>query len=642
MRLLPYAACAAPLALYQALYFSGYYPITEGWFSEYARLIREGQVPYRDFPLLLPPLYPLQIAGFQMLFGEGIFALRLFGIFITCGIALALLDLLRNFFNPWICAFAAAVATIYYQSGVAYFGYDFTQFVTLYLLIAAALLVRSIKVASVDGSEYWLSGWAGFFLGLAVLIKQSNAALAALVLIAGSIVVGVALYKLRVAVARNAALIVGLCVPVAAMMAWLVATGATESFFADVFTHAASAKGGIGVSLFAWFWHFFTDPPGFWFFLDQMAGKLAALFFGILLVSAALETAVALEERRPFDLRALTAPLRRIVGIAPSAPPGRAALVSIVALGLLAATILAVARSGCTDCTSLISGEIVPSRPVGVLLQQLESSWSVTFYLVGFVLSGIALLRSPDASVARLFIVITLGVGLTFGNGTSGGISEISTFLGVGILLAMLMQAWVRYIIPVFLPVAAALYFCAFYVQNKFDVPYSWWLLNSPPVRSSDCAQAEGILQDLCMPPEEYAAITRIDNAITANSSPRDAIYVYPHMPIFYLMTNRAPYDSAVVSWFDFMTDDFAKDVAERLRIQPPPVIIKAEVPEIVMTAHEAAFRGGRALGQRQILLSIADLQSGGTLQRIDRENISGVMIDVYKRSPPKPRKAAK
>ena len=57
---LPYFACLVPLAIYQILYVNAFYPITEGWFSEYAHLIRTGAVPYRDFSLLLTPLYPVK------------------------------------------------------------------------------------------------------------------------------------------------------------------------------------------------------------------------------------------------------------------------------------------------------------------------------------------------------------------------------------------------------------------------------------------------------------------------------------------------------------------------------------------------------------------------------------------------------
>ncbi len=43
--------------IYSYFLYDKYYPITEGWFQDYARYIRQGQVIYRDFYCPVPPLY---------------------------------------------------------------------------------------------------------------------------------------------------------------------------------------------------------------------------------------------------------------------------------------------------------------------------------------------------------------------------------------------------------------------------------------------------------------------------------------------------------------------------------------------------------------------------------------------------------
>ena len=134
--------CCTPTILYQTLYVNSFFPITEGWFSEYAYLIRIGMMPYSDFSLLLPPLYPLQIAAFQSVFGEGLLPLHYLGIVLTGLIGFVLFDILKQLFNGWISAISAAVTMIYYQSGNAFIGYDFTQFLTLYVLLASSCLLH--------------------------------------------------------------------------------------------------------------------------------------------------------------------------------------------------------------------------------------------------------------------------------------------------------------------------------------------------------------------------------------------------------------------------------------------------------------------------------------------------------------------
>jgi len=166
-----------PVLFYQILYYRSYFPITEGWFSTYAHLIRIGKIPYTDFYFLLPPLYPLHIALAQVIFGDEIIALRVIGLVITAGIEIVLFCILKRVFNRWIAAFTAAVGVIYYQSGNAYLGYDFTQFLTLYALLGTYFLLLYIDDRS-DGERYGKSKLflllSGVFFASAALVKQSN------------------------------------------------------------------------------------------------------------------------------------------------------------------------------------------------------------------------------------------------------------------------------------------------------------------------------------------------------------------------------------------------------------------------------------------------------------------------------------
>jgi len=620
----PYLACIAPLALYQALYVNGFYPVTEGWFSEYAHLIRGGEVPYRDFSLLLMPLYPLQIATFQAMFGEGFFALHILGIVVTCGIAMALLDLLRAFFNPWISAFAAAAAMIYYESGVAFLGYDFTQFVTLYLLIATALLVRSLKPPPATGCErnaLLLCAGSGFFAAASILIKQSNGGITSVVLAVAGIVAASFLYRPRCVLFRAAAMALGVCVPIAAVLVWLAATGALPAFVSDAITAAATAKGGLNI--LAWAGFFFKSPV-FWPATRQAMAELVVLVFYMLLAAAVLELAHLAFTRSFGGWRQLRPAMERIAGVARTKIKTQAIFVSILTLGTLCLLIAAIARGDCGPCESL--------RTAGSTVKDSFYYWGVNFYIVGFIAGFALLIWTRRAAQARFFTVASFGVGLMFGNGASAGLSEISMFVGVAILIAFLMEIWLPYVVPALLPAVVALSFCVYFVGNKFESPYAWWQVVVPPVRNTACADTRGsLLQGVCLSPNNYAKITRIRDAIVANSGATDQIYVYPHMPIFYLLSNRPPFDGAVVTWFDFTSDSLANDVSRRLLSDTPRVIVLAEIPDSVLRAHEHLFRNDRPLVQRKILRAIGALRKAGRLRLADREpDLDGLAVDVF------------
>lgn len=635
LKLLPYVACAVPLVLYQALYARGYYPITEGWFSEYGHLIRSGWVPYRDFALLVPPLYPLQIAAFQSIFGESFNALRILGIFVTCGIAFALLDLLRNLFNPWVCAFAAAVATVYYQSGVAFFGYDFTQFLTLYVLIGAALLARSLRESSGTSdtrNELWLSAISGVFLGLSFLIKQSNGGVAAFALVIAGSIVAFVRYPPRLALLRVAAISAGICSPVVASLLWLISQHAASAFFDQVFKGAAGAKGGLRVALFAWVWYYFHDP-NFWQLVRDAVWKLFELVAITSASAAVLEGLAFIRRPLPAGSPAIIDTLRRIVGLRlrVGAVPW---LIPTVGLAALCVLVLEIAHGSCAFCGAL--------RSVGASVFQSAYIWSVNFYIVAAVATLLLVSFEKTSGAARLFIIAALGVGLTFGNGTSGGLSEISTFLALAILFGYLIQAWLRYQLPALLPAVVALSFCSFFIEHKFAAPYAWWQVTVSPIGDSVCADATGIFKGICVPQNDYSSITTIQKLIMENSSSSEPIYVYPHMPVFYLLTDRQPFDGAVVSWFDFTSEALANDLSIRLRNEPPAVIVMAEIPQDVLTAHEHLFSGDKPLGQRKILASIASLRASGRIQPIARiKDLDGLSVDVFKRVETRPRAAS-
>ena len=624
--MLSYLACAAASVIYQAFYVLGYYPISEGWYSEYSHLIRGGAIPYRDFSLLVPPLYALQIAAFQTIFGEGFFALHILGVVITCAIALALMDILQNFFNPWVCALAAVLGTVYYQSGNTYIGYDFTQFVSLYLLIAAALLVRSITPPD-DKTRMLqallLCAGTGFFAALATLIKQSNGGIGSFGLCLAGVLIAVLLYGPRIALKRITAFFAGFAVPMIATLLWLLKNGALSAFMQDAFSRALTAKGG--GSMFDWIYHYYNDPPGFLGPVQLLFTKLFILLAVMALITGAIASFISFRRRGYVDRAEVSAVFMQPLQGRREAGSWQGLLVCIIGLVALCVITFAVTHGACPSCDTL--------RTWSSFVRDYVYIWSGNAYFVGSVIALVALCRSRSLESARFLAVSLFGVGLVFGNGMSAGLSEISVYFGITMLFAFLMNAWLPFVIPSLLPVFVALSFCTPFIDQKMEKPYFWWEIITPPARTSACAAATGLLSGLCLSPDEYGSIMHIAAVVDANSGPYDPIYVYPHMPVFYLLSNRAPFENAVVSWFDFTSDELSARVSSGLETRPPAIVVMAEIPDSVLLAHERMFRHYQPLPQRAILASMADLVAKGRMKRIDQtQNLNGLTIDIYKR----------
>ena len=104
---------------YNLLFNFNFLPLTEGWFSSYAQLVINGKVPYRDFYLYLTPLYVWLISLITYIFGSSLFALRVFGVLITCSIGFLLFKIFKFKFSPAASFVGATIATLYYHSGNA-------------------------------------------------------------------------------------------------------------------------------------------------------------------------------------------------------------------------------------------------------------------------------------------------------------------------------------------------------------------------------------------------------------------------------------------------------------------------------------------------------------------------------------------
>ena len=66
--------------VYSGLVCSKYFPITEGWFQDYARYISQGQFIYRDFYCPVPPGYIWITTLLCNLTNYSFLALRIYGI----------------------------------------------------------------------------------------------------------------------------------------------------------------------------------------------------------------------------------------------------------------------------------------------------------------------------------------------------------------------------------------------------------------------------------------------------------------------------------------------------------------------------------------------------------------------------------
>ena len=623
-----------PSIIYQALYFRSYFPITEGWFSAYASLISSGKIPYIDFFFLLPPLYPIHIALLQYFFGESLFVLRLFGFLVTLIIGGFLFSILKQFFNKWIAAFAAAVGLIYYQSGNAYIGYDFTQILTLYALAALYFSLKYLENVSFVEQERNMQQakkfifLAGFFLAGAALIKQSNGGFVSLGITLWLILFLARSQRPRIAVIDIIYFVLGAAVPTALTVLWLTSHGAASAFLNQVIFDALAAKGGGHAILTGWTSLLFG--PGGFSKATYMLGFNLAVLCGITAISSITIIAsinVVANRHHPVDNR--TANKISVFKFSEKWCDLSTLLVCAIGLALLSLVIVYIYL-----CSPLWSSGW-NSVLVFLIVKLYDNVKLASFYtyILMLLIYLLTFLFNPNKLNSKWFLLFSFCFILTIGNGTSAGLSEISAFLGFAIIVSCLITISAPAMVPSLIPIGLCLLWSAFLIEEKFEMPYSWWSVISGDVRKVNCANSTGVLRYICVDPVKYSKIQRVVDAIDNNSAKSDPIFVFPHEPIFYLLSERSPFGKAVVSWFDFISADQGKLLINSLTRDPPRVMIISRLPTSVFNAHEQLFNGGKLGVQREIMSIIDNGSRSGKLKLVETQEIDGISLEIYVRS---------
>lgn len=132
--------------------------------------------------------------------------------------------------------------------------------------------------------------------------------------------------------------------------------------------------------------------------------------------------------------------------------------------------------------------------------------------------------------------------------------------------------------------------------------------------------------------PEKYTALSKLLSAMQDASSSNSELYVFPHMPIFNLMSGLLPYKNLVVSWFDFTSQERAKNITADLLQDPPQLTLIARLPIEVFEGHERLFNHSLQSEQRNIVAAIDELARVGRIKLIETAYVDGLQLDLYQK----------
>jgi hypothetical protein len=594
-------ATALVAGSYVAIVYDKGFPVSEGWFSVFARYVNAGKVPYRDFELLATPAYTYLIAAITRVFGYDLIVLRVVGALLFVGIAVVAYLVFSRLFRPAIALIAAGATALFMQSEVANVFYDYVRFFDLFAYGACLSLL--IYVGRCDRPSRRRLSLAittcGLCSGLALLVRQNSGALVAAYVVVLFVFLAFVVERRKALLLNLVNYVVGLLVPVTVMVGVMVANGSLGAFRRMTVTDALAAKGGLVTTLFAWVGRAARQALADW--------RGIALLLALLVVHAVLYLRER-DRRHELD-RDEGAGLR--VGL-------------LFAVPALAGIFLCYQNLQLSHLFAPLRGWQTPYSVYAVVL-------------VLFVVSVVRVrhYRTLEVSQRRsrlLFLALTgMVVALGYGAGTSGGLSEGQTALGLGTILATILYLGDhRRAAPTQLvAVALSVCLCLSFVAYKYEHPYAWWGLSEPDVRLATETFDLPLLRGIAVSPWTKSAVEGIAGDITAHSQPTDSVFVFPHIPIFYLLSDRYPSTFTLVQWYDFSSPAGVRADIRTLQKDPPKVIVIARVPTWVTAAHESLFGDGRA--QLQMLTALQRLVSVDGYRRVGTYMIdTGYQVVVY------------
>ncbi len=565
------AVCIFTLA-FTLLWWNRYLAVTnDGWHFFHAQQIVAGRMPYRDFYLFIPPLHPLRIALEIKLFGNYLIVPQIFGLLERL--------LLFSVLCVWLCRlFPARYAAFGVMSGVALYLADVSETLSslhheavFWATLAAFCLSTSLR--SVRQKTSWCLA-AGFFAGLAFAGKQTSG-IGVTLAIAAFLLLTEWRDGMRSMMKSLAVYFTGFALPVSAIALWLYSNQALGACVEQIFLRGASSKGSLSSLLIR---------PITMTFAESYTRRNA--FAAVLVVTSAIFLI------RRFGRQAQSA----------NSTPN----LILILVGALAAIFAGVllSYSRMPDFGSYF----VKATGEAPLYIAVIGTGALFFYYTFLWLKN---RLDPEQVQIWLFSFTTFAVIVTLSLSWAVFVSMLvpaMPFL-IAFALSRLQGRGVMRVARVVL-FAACVAMITLATWYKFVRPYDWAFWLEPNVSEATESSTLAELGGLNLSPMTKERVETIVQLIQQNAAPDEAIFVHPHMPIFYSLAHRRPATFAAVHFIDVAPDYIAREDATILVANAPAVIVDFEFTEEQLRDQEELFRSGNRSGQRDLIETIQRLSA--------------------------------
>lgn len=136
---------------------------------------------------------------------------------------------------------------------------------------------------------------------------------------------------------------------------------------------------------------------------------------------------------------------------------------------------------------------------------------------------------------------------------------------------------------------------------TKARIPYYWADWQEGDATRASVALDFPELRGIRVTPETANFMNRLIADIRQYSRPSDPIAEFPTMPILYMLAHRAPATFAFIHYIDVTPDYIYRRDTEKLKSDPPAVIVFLGRSEAELREDEINFRNGRRSAERDL-----------------------------------------
>ena len=550
-----------------------YSPLTEGWWHVYVQWINQGKIPYRDFELLVPPGYPYLLRLTTLFVGEGFLALRVVGAIQFAVIGVCVYLLIRRFAPNFISGLIAVSSLGFVSSGTAFISYDYVYTALLLMLVVFCLLLH-LEIDKSNSSIWGLTKkWIilGFFLGLAISIKQTQA----LTVLIGVIIV-LLIYNwshwknLSIKVFLISLGVSTVWLPI---FGWFFAHGISPIELLQAIYGANEVKGSLFEVLFGWIRDIFLRD----------SSDFRVVF------------AIAIRISQSLAPWVLVAVLLRLVSVQSST------IRRSIYFLYLVVTITGVAawfsRWGSLGV-------------IGGALEFLYKQYYINIFVGSWfavALFAIWANLSPSGKEIRRYAsaILVVVLSVVWACGMSAGITQIGVFLAGAVGLSLLVYVSRSNSIAIGISGLTAVAVLSSGWWGKEDVPYAWWGYQVPALSEASATLSSGLMQGLRTSPSVRDGYSELRQYLTVARDCPGEVLAYPHIPVVLLDSDLAPSGRLGQYWYDFSSAEAITRENERLMTEQLSSVVFLELPEYVLASHEDLFNRGNSLSHRNLEATI-------------------------------------